>query len=42
VRYKVKLDDPSLTKLPPRVLEIAEQWVKYEDAWYFDVATAQR
>jgi hypothetical protein len=37
VSYRHDIADPSLAKLPPRTLSIAEDWVKYEGEWYRDL-----
>ncbi|HRX84594.1 MAG TPA: hypothetical protein P5572_06190 [Phycisphaerae bacterium] len=36
-----KLNDPSLTKLPPRDVTVREEWVRYEGTWYLDVKRAE-
>lgn len=36
-----KLNDPSLTKLPPRDATVREEWVRYEGTWYLDVKRAE-
>ncbi|MCB9850764.1 MAG: hypothetical protein H6817_08670 [Phycisphaerales bacterium] len=32
-----KLNDPSLTKLPPRDATVREEWVRHDNEWYLDV-----
>jgi len=41
VLYKAKLNDPSMTKLPPQATYATERWIEYEDNWYLDLG-AQR
>jgi hypothetical protein len=35
-----KLNDPSMSKLPPRDANIREEWVRYQNEWYMDVKRA--
>lgn len=36
VTYKHKLDDPSLTKAPPRETTLIERWILSDGEWYLD------
>lgn len=36
VTYKHKLDDPSLTKAPPRETTLIERWIESDGEWYLD------
>jgi hypothetical protein len=37
IRFQHKLNDPSLTKLPPKTVVSTEDWVLFEDEWYLDL-----
>lgn len=37
VAIRHKLNDPSMTKLPPRTILVTEQWVRVDGAWYRDL-----
>jgi hypothetical protein len=37
-----KLNDPSMTKLPPRLILVTERWVRIDDEWYRDLAVTNQ
>lgn len=37
VVYRHRLNDPSLTKLPPSAVSVVEPWIKCENEWYLDL-----
>lgn len=39
VRYEIKRNDPSLTKMASEVVDVIEHWVRFENEWYRQLGT---